>query len=114
MSTINPPRKMSPKVLAVFFVLAQLVRASESATWVAAVPVVSGNCEFEGRKVAVNGHINLEDPCEVWSCIPFNASHGYLSGGGCGLRRTNKNCKSEPGKGVYPSCCNVEVCPDDA
>ncbi|KAL1438424.1 hypothetical protein MTO96_048038 [Rhipicephalus appendiculatus] len=77
---------------------------------IAEVPVENGECDFNGTKVAPGHPLNLEEPCEEWTCSTREGQTGHLSIAGCGAVGAGAGCRKVKGTGVYPDCCEKVIC----
>ncbi|XP_075533756.1 U-scoloptoxin(16)-Ssd1a-like [Dermacentor variabilis] len=85
-------------------------RSVESYVGIAEVPVENGKCQFNGTEITPGEPVNLEVPCEEWSCGTGHNGTGHLSIAGCGVAVAGPGCRKVKGTGVYPDCCEKVIC----
>ncbi|XP_040075161.1 uncharacterized protein LOC120847458 [Ixodes scapularis] len=59
-------------------------------------------CYYRGRNISNGETLNLEDPCEGWTC---HAPEKKVTVMGCQIKRSYGNCLLRFKSGEYPNCC---------
>uniref|UniRef100_L7M931 Putative 8.9 kDa family member n=1 Tax=Rhipicephalus pulchellus TaxID=72859 RepID=L7M931_RHIPC len=98
---------MSPKQLILLLAACSRLSLSDAAGCFNPVPLWKGAaCLHKDIRVPLTESVNLRAPCQSWTCVRLNATHGDLLVIKCVKVAARPPYVVQPGgNGVFPDCC---------